>query len=139
MENFPSVSVVTWLVVPFCKTVTPSIGSASVSRTTPVTVAPCCAETKFGAKIPIIRKMPATMQSNGGELMHLLFFIISHYLSLKFVSQQPGSGIHYPDVYVFSWMVYLGMLYWYVCSRSEEHTSELQSREKLVCRLLLEK
>src|SRR5690606_41700146 len=25
------------------------------------------------------------------------------------------------------------------CSRSEEHTSELQSREKLVCRLLLEK
>src|SRR5690606_41469943 len=26
-----------------------------------------------------------------------------------------------------------------VCSRSEEHTSELQSRENLVCRLLLEK
>src|SRR5436309_11355737 len=25
------------------------------------------------------------------------------------------------------------------CSRSEEHTSELQSRENLVCRLLLEK
>src|SRR5690606_32551084 len=28
---------------------------------------------------------------------------------------------------------------WYRGSRSEEHTSELQSREKLVCRLLLEK
>src|SRR2546428_1690929 len=27
----------------------------------------------------------------------------------------------------------------YVCSRSEEHTSELQSRSDLVCRLLLEK
>src|SRR5690606_40631650 len=27
----------------------------------------------------------------------------------------------------------------FVRSRSEEHTSELQSREKLVCRLLLEK
>src|SRR5690606_39498609 len=27
----------------------------------------------------------------------------------------------------------------YLCSRSEEHTSELQSRENLVCRLLLEK
>src|SRR5690606_40832765 len=27
----------------------------------------------------------------------------------------------------------------YINSRSEEHTSELQSREKLVCRLLLEK
>src|SRR5690606_25193815 len=26
-----------------------------------------------------------------------------------------------------------------ICSRSEEHTSELQSRENLVCRLLLEK
>src|SRR6266511_5366594 len=26
-----------------------------------------------------------------------------------------------------------------ICKRSEEHTSELQSREKLVCRLLLEK
>src|SRR5436309_10153858 len=26
-----------------------------------------------------------------------------------------------------------------VCRRSEEHTSELQSRENLVCRLLLEK
>src|SRR5690606_41190936 len=27
----------------------------------------------------------------------------------------------------------------WVCCRSEEHTSELQSRENLVCRLLLEK
>src|SRR5436309_14913080 len=30
-------------------------------------------------------------------------------------------------------------LYQYVLPRSEEHTSELQSRENLVCRLLLEK
>src|SRR5690606_41763994 len=29
--------------------------------------------------------------------------------------------------------------YWGNCLRSEEHTSELQSRENLVCRLLLEK
>src|SRR3712207_8292990 len=28
---------------------------------------------------------------------------------------------------------------WQDCSRSEEHTSELQSRQYLVCRLLLEK
>src|SRR5258707_14978189 len=28
---------------------------------------------------------------------------------------------------------------WWRCSRSEEHTSELQSRQYLVCRLLLEK
>src|SRR5690606_40264356 len=31
--------------------------------------------------------------------------------------------------------IYIGMM----AARSEEHTSELQSREKLVCRLLLEK
>src|SRR3712207_7173867 len=28
---------------------------------------------------------------------------------------------------------------WLACARSEEHTSELQSRQYLVCRLLLEK
>src|SRR3712207_8992579 len=28
---------------------------------------------------------------------------------------------------------------WYMATRSEEHTSELQSRQYLVCRLLLEK
>src|SRR5690606_42153184 len=31
-----------------------------------------------------------------------------------------------------------GLLVWEYCLRSEEHTSELQSRENLVCRLLLE-
>src|SRR5690606_41243123 len=31
-----------------------------------------------------------------------------------------------------------GILLWVVAVRSEEHTSELQSRENLVCRLLLE-
>src|SRR3712207_7224542 len=30
-------------------------------------------------------------------------------------------------------------LFWYASTRSEEHTSELQSRQYLVCRLLLEK
>src|SRR5690606_39850360 len=33
----------------------------------------------------------------------------------------------------------LPVLYHYYMGRSEEHTSELQSRENLVCRLLLEK
>src|SRR5688572_31682483 len=32
-----------------------------------------------------------------------------------------------------------GFLYWPIISRSEEHTSELQSQSNLVCRLLLEK
>src|SRR5690606_6135212 len=34
---------------------------------------------------------------------------------------------------------FLGIVYWLGKLRSEEHTSELQSRENLVCRLLLEK
>src|SRR5690606_39685820 len=38
----------------------------------------------------------------------------------------PGVGVYIDEVYVGR-------------SRSEEHTSELQSRENLVCRLLLEK
>src|SRR3712207_7836281 len=33
----------------------------------------------------------------------------------------------------------LGMTAWRFLARSEEHTSELQSRQYLVCRLLLEK
>src|SRR3712207_7694543 len=32
-----------------------------------------------------------------------------------------------------------GKTQWLKCERSEEHTSELQSRQYLVCRLLLEK
>src|SRR5947209_10615576 len=33
----------------------------------------------------------------------------------------------------------MSLLSWHICARSEEHTSELQSRQYLVCRLLLEK
>src|SRR2546427_4544384 len=36
-------------------------------------------------------------------------------------------------------VAYAGIVIWYVSSRSEEHTSELQSQSNLVCRLLLEK
>src|SRR5690606_40059483 len=39
----------------------------------------------------------------------------------------------------FSWIFYIfGAFLVYTAVRSEEHTSELQSRENLVCRLLLE-
>src|SRR5690606_42082045 len=44
----------------------------------------------------------------------------------------PTSGIRIPAWPASSWTVSLSQ-------RSEEHTSELQSRENLVCRLLLEK
>src|SRR2546422_8043709 len=42
----------------------------------------------------------------------------------------PGAAAHQPD---------LAVLLGQVAARSEEHTSELQSRLHLVCRLLLEK
>src|SRR5438445_4117543 len=42
-------------------------------------------------------------------------------------------GIHAIDVVDFDYP------YWHTTERSEEHTSELQSRQYLVCRLLLEK
>src|SRR5438874_6153570 len=37
------------------------------------------------------------------------------------------------------WNAFHARLYWPTLGRSEEHTSELQSRRDLVCRLLLEK
>src|SRR5258708_27225446 len=43
---------------------------------------------------------------------------------LGWMSQRRSSGCHHPDI---------------DSSRSEEHTSELQSPDHLVCRLLLEK
>src|SRR5690606_40511996 len=45
--------------------------------------------------------------------------------------------LQYGDLFAFFDMV--GSRTIYRTSRSEEHTSELQSRENLVCRLLLEK
>src|SRR2546428_3239403 len=41
--------------------------------------------------------------------------------------------------YFNAWMVYEVGKSWPEADRSEEHTSELQSRSDLVCRLLLEK
>src|SRR5690606_41519831 len=41
----------------------------------------------------------------------------------------------YLSMIVLTWY---GLGMWFMCIRSEEHTSELQSRENLVCRLLLE-
>src|SRR5690606_41930801 len=47
------------------------------------------------------------------------------------------SGISGDSIYLIRVSLVTGMPCW--LSRSEEHTSELQSRENLVCRLLLEK
>src|SRR5690606_41157662 len=47
------------------------------------------------------------------------------------IAEQAGALLHTSNVFRIDWQEQLG--------RSEEHTSELQSRENLVCRLLLEK
>src|SRR5207302_2928413 len=55
-------------------------------------------------------------------------------------SRKPGriAGFVVGVVLILFWWVNIGALT-LVADRSEEHTSELQSRENLVCRLLLEK
>src|SRR3712207_9486356 len=49
-----------------------------------------------------------------------------------------GSG-HKTGPQTGAWMLPQGLWPLGLCTRSEEHTSELQSRQYLVCRLLLEK
>src|SRR3712207_8619238 len=49
----------------------------------------------------------------------------------------PGRGDHHPRVLRLRSRTKSAVREW--ASRSEEHTSELQSRQYLVCRLLLEK
>src|SRR5699024_11950823 len=44
-----------------------------------------------------------------------------------------------PDTNLYTWMLKIMPQFMWAFSRSEEHTSELQSRFDLVCRLLLEK
>src|SRR5436309_11410844 len=52
---------------------------------------------------------------------------------IKYIGDQPGGA----GIYIV--MHASGTSYDFALMRSEEHTSELQSRENLVCRLLLEK
>src|SRR5690606_41349008 len=55
------------------------------------------------------------------------FFVCRNHILISFILQKFGRHLHYL-VRRYSRLL-----------RSEEHTFELQSREKLVCRLLLEK
>src|SRR5690606_41409243 len=50
----------------------------------------------------------------------------------------PASNIRMANV-IKGWRMAVGSCFQRKCQRSEEHTSELQSRENLVCRLLLDK
>src|SRR3712207_7168101 len=50
-----------------------------------------------------------------------------------------GSAHHGASASAATWRTTGSRTSWYCPRRSEEHTSELQSRQYLVCRLLLEK
>src|SRR5690606_35302476 len=60
----------------------------------------------------------------------IILVYFTFYVSSGFVA----SGVFFESSFGYSY--HLGLL---IVGRSEEHTSELQSRENLVCRLLLEK
>src|SRR5699024_12523373 len=67
----------------------------------------------------------------GDEIRHVPVFTSCKFLELFLVASHGTSPIH---------RNHAGVLVFYVYDRrSEEHTSELQSRFDLVCRLLLEK
>src|SRR5690554_7576612 len=67
------------------------------------------------------------------------FFLEAGFLGVMlFGFNRVGPGLHFTSTVA----VAVGTLIsatWILASRSEEHTSELQSRPHLVCRLLLEK
>src|SRR5690606_40323081 len=66
-------------------------------------------------------------------------------LSYPTLRKEIASGLsklvqdHYPEVEMIAGTATAGIPHAAWVSRSEEHTSELQSRENIVCRLLLEK
>src|SRR3989475_6269563 len=62
--------------------------------------------------------------------------MLPHYRWVRFLQRRAGGG----TVEMAAWRPFGPLRYptWWV-SRSEEHTSELQSQSNLVCRLLLEK
>src|SRR5438105_7305882 len=83
-----------------------------------------------------------------GSTFQIFFYAVRP----MFVKAQPLTGLHYLNILAqfivdyslvttFGWkpLIYLLFSSFLAGSRSEEHTSELQSRVDLVCRLLLEK
>src|SRR5690606_39804510 len=82
--------------------------------------------------LPISEREQQQLHAIGANQSRLLVhdahqaFIVHHHLFRSSGECPPPAGFM------------TGVTAW-IMSRSEEHTSELQSREKLVCRLLLEK
>src|SRR5699024_11872553 len=69
-----------------------------------------------------------TRQPGGSEQTHCLAVVVDIDMDSGWVGAEPGHRLHLPADGIDE-----------AGARSEEHTSELQSRFDLVCRLLLEK
>src|SRR3989449_4376948 len=78
---------------------------------------------------PVAFRWPMKAKLNGAKLIHV---------DPRFTRTSAVADLHVP-IRAGSDIAFLGGLINYVVNRSEEHTSELQSRLHLVCRLLLEK
>src|SRR5207302_10814892 len=82
--------------------------------------------------LPISRPCPLDCSKSGpGRRDMSSFFSAPFSTSVTFSPRTPSSSTPYPPI--------SGVPLNSLSARSEEHTSELQSRENLVCRLLLEK
>src|SRR3712207_8703588 len=75
-----------------------------------------------------VRQMLGSANISGSRFMHIMTGNLSHQIEHHLFPDLPSNryGEVAPKVQE-------------ICRRSEEHTSELQSRQYLVCRLLLEK
>src|SRR5690606_42157622 len=88
------------------------------------------------ANHPSLHSFPTRRSSDLSYTSDVLY--VSHFMSIvkrirKFANLRIRESTFYPILFIsFSATTFLR-------PRSEEHTSELQSRENLVCRLLLEK
>src|SRR3712207_8788266 len=70
------------------------------------------------------------------SMMALLFAIASGFSALDLATRDHALGL--PEGSIRA-LIALILIMIFIILRSEEHTSELQSRQYLVCRLLLEK
>src|SRR5690606_40344594 len=87
---------------------------------------------KFGEQVRVIAEPHGllTVATEAETILDLLAFVKDD-AQLRFNYLTDITAVHYPNEDRDFCVVYH--------LRSEEHTSELQSRENLVCRLLLEK
>src|SRR5699024_11834252 len=73
------------------------------------------------------------------QMASLSTLAISLAIAFKSATEIPVSSSAYASVNGSKLFLYTSKLFTHLSMRSEEHTSELQSRFDLVCRLLLEK